>query len=163
MALREIKIDGEEVLTKECRPVKELTPYLTDLIDDMIETMHEADGVGLAAPQVGILRQICVIDVGPENGTDEPLILINPEIIYEDGEQFGPEGCLSKPGMVGDVRRPQTVKVKAKNRDLKEIEVEGEGLLARALCHEIDHLHGHMYMERVEGGLRRSDEQEEEE
>lgn len=154
MALREVKIDGDPVLTKECKPVKEMTPYLMDLVEDMLETMDNADGVGLAAPQVGVLRQICVIDVGEENGTEEPLILINPEIIETEGEQFGAEGCLSLPGLVGDVRRPQRVKVRAQNIDLEEYEVEGEGLLARALCHEIDHLHGHMYTELVEGSLR---------
>lgn len=163
MAIRNVRINGDEILTKSCKEVKELTPKLLELIDDMLETMEDANGVGLAAPQVGVLRRICVIDVGEENGTKEPLVLINPEVIEESGEQEGQEGCLSLPGYVGDVKRPMKVTVKAKDIDMNEITVEGEGLLARALCHEIDHLNGHMYTEFVEGGLKEvSDEDIEE-
>ena len=115
----------------------------------MIETMHAADGVGLAAPQVGVLRRIVVIDTYEGN----PLVLINPEIIETEGEQIGPEGCLSLPGLQGEVARPERVVCKALNRDMEEIIVEGEGLLARAICHELDHLDGHMYVEKVEGEL----------
>ena len=116
----------------------------------MLDTMYEAMGVGLAAPQVGILKRIVVIDVG-----DGPIILINPEIIEKSGEQTGDEGCLSVPGMAGQVTRPDHVKVKALNEDMEEVVYEGEGLLARAFCHELDHLDGHMYTELVEGELHR--------
>lgn len=163
MALRDIRVQGDESLEKVCKEVKEMTPRIAELIDDMIETMHEADGVGLAAPQVGILRRLCVIDVGEELGTPEPLVLINPQIVYEEGEQDGDEGCLSLPGFVGTVKRPMKVSVKALDRNMNEFEVTGEGLLARALCHEIDHLDGHMYTEHVEGSLRKVSEAEEEE
>ena len=118
------------------------------LIGDMLDTMYEAMGVGLAAPQVGVLKRIVVIDVG-----EGPIILINPEILETSGEQTGEEGCLSVPGKSGVVTRPDYVKVKALNEDMEEIELEGEGLLARAFCHEIDHLDGHMYVELVEGEL----------
>lgn len=162
MALREIRINGDPVLAKECKPVENLTDRLNELIDDMIETMHEADGVGLAAPQVGILRRICVIDLGEKYEMEEPLVLINPEVVEKDGEQTGQEGCLSLPGYTGEVTRPMKVKVKALNRDMQEIEVEGEELLARALCHEIDHLNGHMYTELVNGSLREVEQDDEE-
>ena len=118
------------------------------LINDMLDTMYDAMGVGLAAPQVGILKKIVVIDVG-----EGPVILINPEIVESDGEQTGEEGCLSVPGKSGQVTRPNHVIVKALNEDMEEITVEGTELFARALCHEIDHLHGHMYVELVEGEL----------
>lgn len=163
MALRQVRIQGDEVLTKPCKEVKEMTPRLRELIDDMIDTMHEADGVGLAAPQVGILRRICVIDVGEELGTPEPLVLVNPTITHSEGSQEGDEGCLSLPGYVGTVTRPNIVTVRALDADMNEIEVTGEGLLARALCHELDHLDGHMYTEHVEGGLRKAGQDEEEE
>ena len=127
-----------------------MTPRIQDLITDMLDTMYEAMGVGLAAPQVGILKRIVVIDVG-----DGPIILINPEIIEKSGEQTGDEGCLSVPGMSGQVTRPDHVKVKALNEDMEEVVYEGEGLLARAFCHELDHLDGHMYTELVEGELHR--------
>ena len=127
-----------------------MTPRIQDLITDMLDTMYEAMGVGLAAPQVGILKRIVVIDVG-----DGPIILINPEIIEKSGEQTGDEGCLSVPGMSGQVTRPDYVKVKALNEDMEEVVYEGEGLLARAFCHELDHLDGHMYTELVEGELHR--------
>ena len=150
MALRTIRVEGDEVLTKVSRPVDKMTPRIHDLITDMLDTMYEAMGVGLAAPQVGILKRIVVIDVG-----DGPIILINPEIIEKSGEQTGDEGCLSVPGMSGQVTRPDHVKVKALNEDMEEVVYEGEGLLARAFCHELDHLDGHMYTELVEGELHR--------
>ena len=149
MALRTIRV-GDPVLTKISRPVDKMTPRIHDLIADMLDTMYEAMGVGLAAPQVGILKRIVVIDVG-----DGPIILINPEIIEKSGEQTGDEGCLSVPGMSGQVTRPDHVKVKALNEDMEEVVYEGEGLLARAFCHELDHLDGHMYTELVEGELHR--------
>mgnify|MGYP004463244701 FL=1 len=150
MALRTIRVEGDPVLTKISRPVDKMTPRIHDLITDMLDTMYEAMGVGLAAPQVGILKRIVVIDVG-----DGPIILINPEIIEKSGEQTGDEGCLSVPGMAGQVTRPDHVKVKALNEDMEEVVYEGEGLLARAFCHELDHLDGHMYTELVEGELHR--------
>ena len=148
MALREIRIQGDEVLTKVCRPVKEMNHRTLELIDDMIETMYDADGVGLAAPQVGVLKRIAVIDVG-----EGPIVLVNPEILETSGEQTGQEGCLSLPGKAGDVTRPNYVKVKAYDEEMKEYIIEGEELLARALVHEIEHLDGHMYTEKVEGPL----------
>ena len=150
MALRTIRVEGDPVLTKISRPVDKMTPRIQDLITDMLDTMYEAMGVGLAAPQVGILKRIVVIDVG-----DGPIILINPEIIEKSGEQTGDEGCLSVPGMSGQVTRPDHVKVKALNEDMEEVVYEGEGLLARAFCHELDHLDGPMYTELVEGELHR--------
>ncbi len=150
MAFRTIRVEGDPVLTKISRPVDKMTPRIQDLITDMLDTMYEAMGVGLAAPQVGILKRIVVIDVG-----DGPIILINPEIIEKSGEQTGDEGCLSVPGMSGQVTRPDHVKVKALNEDMEEVVYEGEGLLARAFCHELDHLDGHMYTELVEGELHR--------
>ncbi|HJB30267.1 MAG TPA: peptide deformylase [Candidatus Blautia faecavium] len=160
MAIRTIRIQGDEVLTKKSRPVKEMTPRLKELIADMLDTMYEANGVGLAAPQVGILRRIVTIDVG-----EGPIVLVNPEIIETDGEQTGDEGCLSVPGMSGQVTRPNYVKVRALDMDMNQVEYEGEELLARAFCHEIDHLDGKMYTDLVEGELHRvtyEDEEEEE-
>ena len=148
MALRKVRIQGDPVLEKTCKEVKEITPRIRELIDDMLDTMYEENGVGLAAPQVGVLKRIVVIDVG-----DGPIILVNPEIVETSGEQTGEEGCLSVPGKSGVVTRPDYVKVKALNEDMEEIELEGEGLLARAFCHEIDHLNGKMYVELVEGEL----------
>ena len=148
MAIRQIRVQGDEVLEKVCRPVKEMTPRIATLIEDMIDTMYEYDGVGLAAPQVGILRRIAVIDIG-----EGPIVLVNPEVIETSGEQTGEEGCLSLPGKSGQVTRPNYAKVRAFNENMEEYEVEGEELLARALLHEIDHLDGHMYTEKVEGGL----------
>ncbi len=136
---------GDEVLTKVCRPVDEITPRTLTLLDDMIETMRHADGCGLAAPQVGILRRIAVVEV--EEG--EVIELINPEIIAREGVQEETEGCLSLPGRWGITRRPMKVTVRATNRHGKTFEVSGEGLLARALCHEIDHLDGHLFTERA--------------
>ncbi|MBR1623529.1 MAG: peptide deformylase [Pseudobutyrivibrio sp.] len=149
MALLEIREYGQDdVLLKVCKPVKELTPRLKTLIGDMYDTMYDADGVGLAAPQVGVLRRICVIDVG-----EGPVTLINPEVLETSGEQTGNEGCLSVPGKTGVVTRPNYAKVKALNEDMEEVIVEGEGLMARALLHEIDHLDGHIYVDKVEGEL----------
>jgi peptide deformylase len=158
MALRTIRTEGDPVLNKISRPVKEMTPRLCELVDDMLDTMYEAMGVGLAAPQVGVLRQIVVIDVG-----EGPIVLINPEIIETSGEQTGDEGCLSVPGMAGQVTRPNYVKVRALDLDMEEVEYEGTELLARAFCHEIDHLKGKMYTELVEGELHRVDYEEDEE
>ena len=158
MALRTIRVEGDSVLTKKSRPVDKMTPRLQELIDDMLETMYEAMGVGLAAPQVGILRRIVVIEVG-----DGPIVLINPEIIASSGEQTGEEGCLSVPGMAGTVTRPDFVRVKAMDENMEELIYEGEGLLARAFCHEIDHLDGHMYTELVEGDLHKVTYEEDEE
>ncbi len=148
MALRTIRTEGDSVLTKKCRPVDKITPRILELIEDMLDTMYDAQGVGLAAPQVGILKRIVVIDVG-----EGPIVLINPEIVESSGEQTGDEGCLSVPGMAGQVTRPEYVKVKAQDEELNEIEYEGEGLLARAFCHELDHLDGLMYTRLVEGEL----------
>lgn len=150
MALRTIRKEGDPILTKKCRAVEEITPKLRELIYDMFDTMYEAFGVGLAAPQVGVLKRIVVIDCG-----DDPIVLINPEIIETDGAQTGDEGCLSVPGMAGTVTRPNYVKVRALNEDMEEIELEGTELLARAFCHEIDHLDGKMYTELVEGNLHK--------
>ena len=148
MAIREIRTMGDEVLTKVCTEVKMMTPRTAILIEDMLDTMYEAQGVGLAAPQVGVLRRIVVIDVG-----EGPIILINPEILETSGEQTGDEGCLSVPGKAGCVTRPDYVKVKALDENMEEVVYEGEGLLARAFCHEIDHLDGHLYVEKVEGEI----------
>ena len=163
MALRKIREIGDPILNKTCKEVKEVTDRTKDLIDDMFETMYEAQGVGLAAPQVGILKRIVVIDCG-----NDPLLLINPEVLETSGEQTGQEGCLSVPGKAGIVTRPNYAKVKAYNEDMEEFIVEGEELLARALLHEIDHLDGHLYVEKVEGDLMDvvpddEDEMEEEE
>lgn len=148
MALRTIRIMGDEVLTKKCREVKEITPRIADLIQDMLETMYDACGVGRAAPQVGVLRRIVVIDVG-----EGPIIMVNPRIVESDGEQTGDEGCLSLPGKAGQVTRPDYVKARAFDANMEPFEIEGEGLLARAICHELDHLDGHMYVEKVEGAI----------
>lgn len=151
MALRTIRTLGDEILEKNCREVKEMTPRIQTLIEDMLDTMYEAEGVGLAAPQVGVLKRITVIDVTPD-GT-QPIILVNPEIVELSGEQSGQEGCLSVPGRAGIVTRANYAKVKALNEKMEEIVVEGEGLLARALQHEIDHLSGVLYVTKVEGDL----------
>lgn len=156
MALREIREIGEECLSKNCKEVKEMTDRLRILIEDMIDTMHDAEGVGLAAPQVGILRRIVVIDVS-EDGND-PIIMINPEILETSGEQRGQEGCLSVPGKVGIVTRPEYAKAKALDIDMNPYIIEGEGLLARAICHELDHLDGVLYTSKVEGPLMTNEE-----
>ncbi|MBQ2532705.1 MAG: peptide deformylase [Lachnospiraceae bacterium] len=158
MALREIRIQGDPVLNKVCRPVETLTPRLQELIDDMLDTMYDAQGVGLAAPQVGVLRRIVVIDVG-----EGPIVMINPEILETAGEQCGMEGCLSVPGKAAEVTRPNYVKAKALNENMEEFIIEGEELLARAICHELDHLDGHMYTEIAEGPLQDVEYDDEEE
>lgn len=158
MAIRKIRVDGDEVLRKTCKPIEKMTPRLQTLIDDMFDTMYEANGVGLAAPQVGMLKRLVVIDTG-----DDPIVLINPYIIETSGSQTGNEGCLSVPGKVGVVTRPDYVKVKALDRDFNEVEIEGTELLARAICHECDHLDGHLYVEKVEGKLMDESEVYEEE
>ena len=148
MAIRNIRTVGDDVLRKECKEVKVMNERTKNLIDDMLETMYEADGVGLAAPQVGVLKRIVVIDIG-----DGPIILINPKIVETSGSQTGTEGCLSLPGKAGTVTRPNYAKVVALDEEMNEIEVEGTELLARALCHECDHLDGKLYIDLVEGDL----------
>lgn len=156
MALRNIRILGDEILKKQAKEVTEMTPKIEELIDDMFETMYDANGCGLAAPQVGIRKRIVVIDCG-----DQPLVLINPEILETSGEQTGQEGCLSVPGKVGIVTRPNYAKIKALDENMDEIIVEGTELLARCLCHEIDHLNGIMYVDKAEGPLMDTEEAEE--
>lgn len=150
MAIRQIRFDGDDILRKKCKEVKEMTDRIRTLIDDMFDTMYEANGVGLAAPQVGILKRIVVIDVDYAN----PYVLINPVIVERDGEQTGDEGCLSLPGKVATVTRPNHVICKCLNEDMEEIEIEGEGLLARAICHELDHLDGILYKDVADSPLR---------
>ena len=157
MAIRNVRKIGDPVLNKVCKEVREVNDRTRELIDDMFDTMYEADGVGLAAPQVGILKRIVVIDVTGE----DPILLINPVILSTDGEQTGYEGCLSVPGMAGQVTRPNYVKVKAMDEDMNEVIYEGTELLARAFCHEIDHLNGKMYTDLVEGELHRTSYDEE--
>ncbi|MCI5602258.1 MAG: peptide deformylase [Lachnospiraceae bacterium] len=149
MAIRNIRTVGDDVLRKECKEVKVMNERTRDLIDDMLETMYKADGVGLAAPQVGVLKRIVVIDIG-----DGPIILINPKVVETSGSQTGTEGCLSLPGKAGTVTRPNYAKVIALDENMNEIEVEGTELLARALCHECDHLDGKLYIDLVEGDLQ---------
>lgn len=145
MALRNIRTIGDPCLNKVCREVNIITDKIRILVEDMLDTMYEANGVGLAAPQIGVLKRIVVIDISEEG--DEPIVLINPVIIETRGSQTGDEGCLSVPERSGKVTRPQYVKIKAFNMDMEEFEMEGEDLLARAFCHEIDHLDGHLYTE----------------
>jgi peptide deformylase len=149
MALRKIRTMGDECLTKVCKEVKEINERTQLLIEDMIDTMYEANGVGLAAPQVGILKRIVVIDIG-----EGPIVMINPVILETSGEQTGDEGCLSVPGKAGLVTRPNYVKAKAFDENMEEYIIEGEELLARAICHECDHLDVHLYVEKVKGQLR---------
>lgn len=158
MAIRKIRIEGDAILTKKCKKVEEMTPKIRELIDDMFDTMYEQMGVGLAAPQVGILKRIVVIDTG-----EEPRVYINPEIIETSGEQTGDEGCLSLPGVAGLVTRPNYVKVRAFDENMEEFIQEGTELLARAICHECDHLDGKMYTELVEGELHSTARDDEEE
>ncbi len=149
MALRQIRIMGDPVLEKVCKEIKEVTPRTIELINDMLDTMYEANGVGLAAPQVGVLKRIVVIDVTGE----DPIVMINPKIVESSGEQTGYEGCLSLPGKSGEVTRPEYVKAVYQDEQMNEKEIEGTELLARAICHELEHLDGHMYTERVIGEL----------
>ena len=158
MALRNIRTMGDECLNKVCKEVKEINDRTRTLIEDMIDTMYEANGVGLAAPQVGVLKRIVVIDIG-----EGPIVMINPSIIETSGEQTGQEGCLSVPNKAGIVTRPDYVKARAFNENMEEYEIEGTELLARAICHELDHLDGHLYVEKVEGELMEARYEEEEE
>ena len=146
MALRKIVLQGDESLTKVCRPVTAFNSRLHTLLDDMKETLLDAGGVGLAAPQVGILRRVCVV----QNEDDEVIELINPEIIYTEGEQTGLEGCLSVPGKYGIVTRPEVVRVRAQDRNGDFFEVEDSDLTARCFCHEIEHLDGHLFVEHTD-------------
>ena len=159
MAIRTVRVIGDEILTKPCKPINVMTPRIYNLIGDLFETMYENNGVGLAAPQVGILKQVVAIDVDDGN----QYVLINPEILETSGSQTGQEGCLSVPGKCGVVTRPEWVKVKAFDENMEEFILEGEGLLARAICHEVDHLKGQMYVSLVEGELMDATEEEEEE
>ena len=156
MAIRQIRVMGEECLGKKCKEVREVTPKLRELIDDMYDTMYDAMGVGLAAPQIGILKRLVVIDVQDGN----PLTLINPEIIYRGGSQTDEEGCLSIPGKRAKVTRPMYVHCRAFDEDMNEFVVEAEGLLARCICHELDHLDGVLYAERAIEPLRDVDDEE---
>lgn len=151
MALRKIRTLGDPVLQKVSKPITEVNEKIKELAYDMLDTMYTANGVGLAAPQIGILKRLVVIDVSPEG--DKPIVLINPEIIAMSGTQSGEEGCLSVPGKSGCVTRPNEVTVRAYNLKMQPIELTGDELLARALCHEIDHLDGIVYVEKVEGEL----------
>ncbi len=160
MALRNIREMGEDVLTKKSKEVREMNDRTRALIDDMLETMYESGGVGLAAPQVGVLKRIVVIDVSDTG--DEPVVLINPQILETSGEQTGWEGCLSVPGKSGKVTRPLYVRASALNRDMEPFEIEGTELMARAICHELDHLDGKLYVDLVEGDLVDNSELEKE-
>lgn len=157
MALRKIVEQGDDCLTKVCRPVTEFNRRLHQLLDDMNETLAEANGAGLAAPQVGVLRRICLV---MDEDTEEYLELVNPEIIAQSGEQTGLEGCLSVPGKWGIVTRPNVVRVRAQDRDGNWFEAEGEGLTARCFCHEIEHLDGHLYTEHIDHFLSEEELQE---
>ena len=154
MAIRNIRISTDEVLRKKCKEVKEITPNLLTLLDDMADTMYKAEGVGLAGPQVGILRRVVVVDVG-----DGLIEMVNPEIIHTEGEQTGPEGCLSVPGRSGVVTRPNIVTVRYQDRDGVEYEATAEEFLARAFCHEIDHLDGTLYVDKMDREIFPGDEE----
>ena len=164
MAVRHVRTIGDEILYKKCKPVKEMTPRLLQLVEDMFETMYTNYGVGLAAPQVGILKQIVVIDVDDEDVPDEErnqYVFINPEILERRGSTAY-EGCLSVPGKSGKVTRPDWVKVRAWDEGMNEFVMEAEGMLARAICHECDHLVGELYVDLVEGELKDTSELTEE-
>ena len=149
MAIRNVRLEGDPILQKTSKEVKEITPKIRTLIDDMLETMYEKEGVGLAAPHVGVLKRVVVIDVG-----DGPLVMINPRIVRREGTQTGDEGCLSVPGKAGQVTRPNEVTVRFMDEDEEYYELDGTELLARAICHECDHLDGKLYVDLVEGELR---------
>ncbi len=159
MAIRNIRVDDDPILRKKSRPVTEFNDRLFELLDDMKETLYKSGGVGLAAPQVGVLRRVVVMDVSEDSS--DYIELINPEIYEEEGSQTGNEGCLSLPGLCGVVTRPMVVKVKAQNRDGKWCLYKGEGLKARCFCHEIDHLEGVLYKDRLDKGesLYRTEEE----
>ncbi len=148
MAIRNIRTMGDPILKKTCKEVKEMTPRLRQLVEDMFDTMYEANGVGLAAPQVGILKRIVVIDTTGE----DPLVMVNPRILETDGQQTGGEGCLSVPGKTGTVTRPNYVRAAAYDANMQPYEIEATELLARAICHELDHLEGKLYVDMVEYG-----------
>ena len=150
MAIRKIREMGNPILGKKCKEVTEVTPRIQQLIEDMYDTLYDANGVGLAAPQVGILKRIVVIDTTGE----DPILMINPKIVETSGEQTGYEGCLSVPGKTGQVTRANYVKAIAYNENMEPFEIEGTELLARAIQHELDHLDGHLYVEKVEGSLQ---------
>lgn len=156
MALRMIREEGDECLRCVCKEITEITPRILELIEDLKDTMYDADGVGLAAPQVGVRKRIAVVDVG-----EGPVVLINPEVVYSEGEQTGNEGCLSIPGKCGQVTRPMKVRVKTRNLDFEWEEIEGEELFARAMLHEMDHLDGILYIDKVEGELMDVEQPEE--
>lgn len=160
MAIRKIRTEEDAVLRKKCREVTEVNDRILELIDDMFDTMYEANGVGLAAPQVGVLKRIVVIDVAGEDEEPQPLVLINPEIIERSGEQTGEEACLSLPGVFGIVTRPNVVKVRFFDENMEQYELEGEELLARAICHECDHLDGVLYRDVANGPLQNAAERE---
>ena len=162
MALRTIRVEGDPVLNKTSRPVKEVSARTRVLVEDMIETMYDSSGVGLAAPQVGVLKRIFVIDADLEHYRENPMIFINPEILEREGEQTGEEGCLSLPGLVGQVTRPEKVKVRAFDLEMQPFELEAEGLLARAICHESDHLEGILYRSLADGPLHEPSDDDEE-
>jgi len=162
MALREIRLEGDPILNKECKPVREMTPRIAELIGDMFETMYANSGCGLAAPQVGILKQLCVVDVVNEGNPEDQYVLINPVITVQEGEQTDFEGCLSVPGKSGKVTRAMKIRVSACGRNMEPVEFEAEGFLARAIQHEIDHLHGHLYTEIVKGELYDNEDLQEE-
>lgn len=155
MALRNIRVDGDSILSMRAKEITEVTDRIRTLAGDMLETMYDAEGVGLAGPQIGILKRIIVLDVS-ENA-DDPYVLLNPEIVFEEGSQTDYEGCLSVPGKKGAVTRPRHIRVKAKNLMFEDIEIDAEDLFARALCHEIDHLEGILYTSKVEGELKDTD------
>lgn len=146
MAIRNVRLDGDEILRKKCRPVENIDDKIKELVEDMIDTMHDQDGVGLAAPQVGILKRVVVIDLYDDHG---PYVLINPEIIKEKGEQEVDEGCLSFPNQFAKIIRPEEVTVKAQGLDGKEFTLKGKGLLAQAISHEVDHLNGVLFVDKI--------------
>ncbi len=156
MALRQIRYDGDDILRKKCKPVKEMSERTLQLVDDMFDTMYEANGVGLAAPQIGVLKRIAVVDVDDGN---PPIVLINPEIIESDGEQTGEEGCLSLPGKSATVIRPNHIICRAFNEQMEETTIEASELLARAICHEVEHLDGILYTDNMEPGTLHNVEQ----
>ncbi len=153
MALRQLRLEGDEILSKKSKEIKELNERTLSLIDDMFDTMYENGGCGLAAVQVGVLRRIFVVDVTGE----DPMVFINPVILEKKGEQAADEGCLSVPGKVGCVIRPNYIRIRAFDEEMNEFEIEAEEFLARAICHEYDHLDGVLYVSKVEGDLREVD------
>ncbi len=159
MAIRTIRERGDDILRGKAKPVAEMTPRLQTIIKDMYETMYDSDGVGLAAPQIGIKKRVFVVDVPKEDGESDKYTMINPEILETSGEQEGFEGCLSVPGKHGMVKRPMHVKVRAQDENMNWREVEAEGLLARAILHENDHLDGILYTDLVEGDLLDNEEE----